>query len=452
MPSRLGLLLLLLVLVPALLAGCDGDATPTSQATAVPSPTVPRTPTPSSTAAPTPTVAPTATGVPDPTPTPRESGPLVDQRLWGDALLGSLWVREEVLRPGDMLNVRVRVENVSDVPVGHTLFNLEDPPIYTSLEQPYGNPVVLRSPEDPDMVSPALGYGVLEPGEGLEREVAWDVTIPAGGSAIPAPNGLYTVAASFFPGKQDGPAPDPLGLSYQVRVVGGDNVILPAEASQRFRALEAVLLWRGAHTGRAVARVENGLYFVNLGGRWEQASREAYQQALKETAPWPEPVLEPGRWTFQLASKYGFPPSELAVSLETATGEPVRVQPDLMADLMAELRGGVVATFQVGRAGGQRFQVFLSHPEAVGQVLALQRGESTASIPIGPLRPGPGPGLHNAPWSWHLAPLETRMAQFTIELCDGTPQFVEDDLDYWMANVRLYCPWTAVLVDLQDYR
>lgn len=58
---------------------------------------------------------------------------------------------------------------------------------------------------------------------------------------------------------------------------------------------------------------------------------------------------------------------------------------------------------------------------------------------IGPLRPGDG-GF-NAPYSWHLDPDSISFVDLTIEVCDGKPSFVEEDLDYWMNTVETYCPW-----------
>ncbi|MBI2170513.1 MAG: hypothetical protein HYU30_00605 [Chloroflexi bacterium] len=113
------------------------------------------------------------------------------------------------------------------------------------------------------------------------------------------------------------------------------------------------------------------------------------------------------------------------------------------------LRGGVLVTFDVQ---GVRFRAFITSPPAIVQALALQRGEGFASIPNGRLLPGPGEGNHNAPWSWHLDPTDIHFAEFTIELCDGTPDFVERERDYWLNTVRRYCPWTAKLVEVRDHR
>ena len=60
--------------------------------------------------------------------------------------------------------------------------------------------------------------------------------------------------------------------------------------------------------------------------------------------------------------------------------------------------------------------------------------------------------MHNTPWAWHIDPQEVGLAEFTIELCDGTPQFVEDELGYWLNTVERFCPWTAKLMKIDDYR
>jgi hypothetical protein len=46
-------------------------------------------------------------------------------------------------------------------------------------------------------------------------------------------------------------------------------------------------------------------------------------------------------------------------------------------------------------------------------------------------------------WSWRFVPGTWRLVQKSIELCDGTPQMVEDDLAYWVDQVGSFCPWSA---------
>jgi hypothetical protein len=112
------------------------------------------------------------------------------------------------------------------------------------------------------------------------------------------------------------------------------------------------------------------------------------------------------------------------------------------------LRGGVLATFDVH---GEVFRVWVTNPQTIDQLFALQQG-STAAIPIGRVLRGPGRAAHNAPWGWHFDPDRFGLADFTIELCDARPSYVEENLKYFVKTVGSYCPWGAVLVDLRDFR
>jgi hypothetical protein len=113
------------------------------------------------------------------------------------------------------------------------------------------------------------------------------------------------------------------------------------------------------------------------------------------------------------------------------------------------LRGGVLATFTVGR---ETFRVWVRNPRTIADLLALQRGTSTASIPNGLLRAGAGQGSHNIPYSWHLDADEIQMAEATIEVCDGAPSYVQAHRDEFIAAVGRYCPWGARLAGVEDFR
>lgn len=108
-----------------------------------------------------------------------------------------------------------------------------------------------------------------------------------------------------------------------------------------------------------------------------------------------------------------------------------------------------MATFDVE---DETFRVWVTNPATVQQLLDLRDGVGNANIPNGPLRAGAGRGEHNLPWSWHLDPDETSMAEATIEVCSGLPSFVEEELDVWLSTVGQYCPWSARLVRLDDFR
>lgn len=63
-----------------------------------------------------------------------------------------------------------------------------------------------------------------------------------------------------------------------------------------------------------------------------------------------------------------------------------------------------------------------------------------SGFPLGPLRRGNG-GF-NAPWSWHLDPATTRLVEVAIEVCDGTPSYVEAH----QGEFPTYCPWGSRIV------
>ncbi len=46
----------------------------------------------------------------------------------------------------------------------------------------------------------------------------------------------------------------------------------------------------------------------------------------------------------------------------------------------------------------------------------------------------------NENWSWVHKPNEWTLADASIELCDGNPQYVEENLDEYI-RIGRYCPW-----------
>ena len=72
--------------------------------------------------------------------------------------------------------------------------------------------------------------------------------------------------------------------------------------------------------------------------------------------------------------------------------------------------------------------------------LAQQNIGRPTAFPAGPLLRGDG-GF-NAPWSWHFDPDQVRMVEAAIEVCDGTPSYVETHL----SDFPTYCPWGARIV------
>jgi len=100
-----------------------------------------------------------------------------------------------------------------------------------------------------------------------------------------------------------------------------------------------------------------------------------------------------------------------------------------------------VATFQVV---DETYKIELATPELVAHAEALLAGENVSAIPNGVVvRDDPGP---NAPWSWHIDPATLDFADMTIEVCDGLPSYVEDEI----VTSDRYCPWSAKVIAI-DY-
>jgi hypothetical protein len=46
-------------------------------------------------------------------------------------------------------------------------------------------------------------------------------------------------------------------------------------------------------------------------------------------------------------------------------------------------------------------------------------------------------------WSWHVDPNDVEFADFTIELCDAVPSYIEENKADWFDQVGQWCPWSA---------
>jgi hypothetical protein len=88
---------------------------------------------------------------------------------------------------------------------------------------------------------------------------------------------------------------------------------------------------------------------------------------------------------------------------------------------------------------GERFRVLVRNPATIA-ALDARLGQGPGRIVAGALRGGDG-GF-NAPWSWHLDPASVQVVEMAIELCDGCPSFIEQDLPAWLATGQ-YCPWSS---------
>jgi hypothetical protein len=100
-----------------------------------------------------------------------------------------------------------------------------------------------------------------------------------------------------------------------------------------------------------------------------------------------------------------------------------------------------VATFEVA-GGPQTYKIELATPELIDHAKRLMAGEDIAAIPIGTIvRDDPSV---NEPWSWHIDPATLEFAEITIEVCDGLPEYVEDET----LTSPTYCPWSTQVIDI----
>ncbi|MEL4318122.1 hypothetical protein WJX64_03825 [Leifsonia sp. YIM 134122] len=103
--------------------------------------------------------------------------------------------------------------------------------------------------------------------------------------------------------------------------------------------------------------------------------------------------------------------------------------------------GRPVATFQVVE---ETFRIELVTPELIDHAQRLFDGEELAAIPVGKIvRPDPEV---NTGWHWHIDPKTLEFADFTTEVCDGLPSYVEDET----LTSDTYCPWSAKIIAM-DY-
>lgn len=99
-----------------------------------------------------------------------------------------------------------------------------------------------------------------------------------------------------------------------------------------------------------------------------------------------------------------------------------------------------VATFRVV---DQEYKIELITPELVAHARALMDGEEVAAIPVGTIvRDDPSV---NEPWTWHIDPETLEFADFTTEVCDGLPEYVEDGT----LTSDVYCPWMSEVIAIE---
>ena len=58
----------------------------------------------------------------------------------------------------------------------------------------------------------------------------------------------------------------------------------------------------------------------------------------------------------------------------------------------------------------------------------------------------------DARYSWHVKADDMGFADFTTEVCDGTPSYLEAHKATWIRDVKRYCPWGPTVTAVDDRR
>jgi hypothetical protein len=103
---------------------------------------------------------------------------------------------------------------------------------------------------------------------------------------------------------------------------------------------------------------------------------------------------------------------------------------------------GVVFVFRLH--GFPASQEFRARTESADVIAAARQQlklpvEERRMFAIGPIEAGNGG--YNLDWRWHFR--DFALAEMAIELCDGTPELLEQDLGYWLNTVKTFCPWAS---------
>ncbi|MGH8927785.1 MAG: hypothetical protein ACRDWH_05505 [Acidimicrobiia bacterium] len=104
----------------------------------------------------------------------------------------------------------------------------------------------------------------------------------------------------------------------------------------------------------------------------------------------------------------------------------------------------VLVTFETPEGS---FTARIEDPASIQRVQQALESDGRAGIPNGVIVEGSG-GV-NPGHDWHLEDVE--MVDMTIEVCDGTADYVDAHLEDFLA-LGQFCPWSAVVVDVQPDR
>ncbi len=135
------------------------------------------------------------------------------------------------------------------------------------------------------------------------------------------------------------------------------------------------------------------------------------------------------------------PPITASPSPATPSPTATRSPPRTLAPTPDSSLEAVVVTIRV--AGDEEYRVELIDPADIAIARQLLAGEEAPTIPNG--RIVRGESSVNTGYSWHIDPSSFEWADFTTEVCDGSPSYVEDGT----LSGPWFCPWSAEVVGIE---
>ena len=51
----------------------------------------------------------------------------------------------------------------------------------------------------------------------------------------------------------------------------------------------------------------------------------------------------------------------------------------------------------------------------------------------------------NEPWSWHIIPNDWTLTEISFDICNGTPDEIENNLTYWISTIGQLCNWGSYI-------
>lgn len=95
------------------------------------------------------------------------------------------------------------------------------------------------------------------------------------------------------------------------------------------------------------------------------------------------------------------------------------------------------------RVMNDTFVMFVTDPTTIQLATENFQGKNNR-FPTGRIQTGNG-GF-NGIWGWHYVPENIRMVEASVEVCDGTPSYVNTHLNDYLAVG--YCPWSAKVIKI----